>query len=161
PRDKGTVQPLPRLAFLLVGGWFAWEFLTPWLERALTPQLAAWLSDAAPWALPTLAVVLGAAAGWVLSRPLNHLLGWLFRRLNRGFDKSTGLYTKTVSGLLRVSLLVLLVYGGLLALTYGSFTIAPKGFIPTQDKGYLLVNLQLPDSASVLRTQRIMQRLEK
>ena len=57
--------------------------------------------------------------------------------------------------------LVLLVYGGLLYLTYYGFTKAPAGFIPTQDKGYLLVNVQLPDATSVEHTQRVMQRIEK
>ena len=52
------------------------------------------------------------------------------------------------------------VYGGLLYLTYVGFGETPKGFIPTQDKGYLLVNLQLPDSASVGRTEEVMQRIE-
>ena len=49
--------------------------------------------------------------------------------------------------MLRVFVLVLLVYGGLLALTYWGFTHTPRGFIPSQDMGYLLVNVQLPDSA--------------
>ena len=47
---------------------------------------------------------------------------------------------------------MLLVYGGLLCLTYWGFTHTPTGFIPQQDKGYLLVNVQLPDAASVART---------
>ena len=55
-----------------------------------------------------------------------------------------------------ISLIVLLVYAGLLALTYWQFNHAPTGFIPQQDKGYLVLNVQLPDSASVERTQRIM-----
>ena len=55
--------------------------------------------------------------------------------------------------LLRVSLIALLVYGGLLFCTYWEFTHAPTGFVPDQDKGYLLLNVQLPDSASVQRTQ--------
>ncbi len=46
-------------------------------------------------------------------------------------------------------------------LTYGSFQATPKGFIPPQDKGYLLVNVRLPDSASVQRTQKVMQRIEE
>ena len=54
---------------------------------------------------------------------------------------------------LRVSLIVLLLYGGLLWLTYVGFVHTPTGFIPSQDKGYLLVNVQLPDSASVERTE--------
>jgi hydrophobe/amphiphile efflux-1 (HAE1) family protein len=54
----------------------------------------------------------------------------------------------------------LILYGGLLYLTYTSILEAPKGFIPTQDKGYLLVNLQLPDSSSVARTEQTMRRIE-
>jgi hydrophobe/amphiphile efflux-1 (HAE1) family protein len=63
--------------------------------------------------------------------------------------------------MLRVGLIVLVVYGGLLYMTYNSFIAAPKGFIPTQDKGYLLVNLQLPDSSSVNRTEEAMRRIEE
>ena len=49
---------------------------------------------------------------------------------------------------------------GLLGLTYWQFVRTPTGFIPQQDKGYLLLNVQLPDSASVERTQRMMARIE-
>src|SRR5262249_36322175 len=53
-----------------------------------------------------------------------------------------------------------LAYGGLLYLTYWSFTGTPTGFIPAQDKGYLLVNVQLPDAASVGRTREVVERIE-
>src|SRR5205807_3813003 len=89
-----------------------------------------------------------------------YLLGWSFQQFNRAFDFSTGAYTRAVSGLLRVSLLVLVVYGGLLGLTWWGFTHTPTGFIPQQDKGYLLVNVQLPDAASVTRTSDVVQRVE-
>ena len=78
----------------------------------------------------------------------------------RSSRPAPNVYTRVVGGLLRVSVLVLLVYGGLLCLTYWSFTQIPTGFIPEQDKGYLLVNVQLPDSASVQRTREVMARLE-
>ena len=55
----------------------------------------------------------------------------------------------------------MLVYAGLLYLTYYGFTIVPIGFIPDQDKGYLLVNVQLPDSASLERTQAVMKRMDE
>jgi multidrug efflux pump subunit AcrB len=58
-------------------------------------------------------------------------------------------------------LIVLVLYGGLLVLTYKTFVIAPKGFIPSQDKGYLLVNVQLPDSASLERTRATMTTIER
>ncbi len=51
----------------------------------------------------------------------------------------------------------MVVYVGLLGLTYWRVASAPTGFIPTQDQGYLLVNVQLPDSASVQRTDAIME----
>ncbi len=87
---------------------------------------------------------------------LDMLLGWFFRLFNVAFGASTAFYVRVVGGLLRLSAITMLVYGGLLALTYWQFTTTPTGFIPQQDKGYLLVNVQLPDSASVERTERIM-----
>ena len=59
-----------------------------------------------------------------------------------------------------MSLVVLLVYGGLLYLTCWGFANTPTGFIPSQDMGYLLINVQLPDSASSERTIRTMDRIE-
>ena len=103
----------------------------------------------------------GLALALLLSRPVNALLGWSFRAFNRGFDYSTGSYTRTVSGLLYVSLIVVAIYGGLLALTWWGFTHTPTGFIPQQDKGYLLVNVQLPDAAAVSRTRAVVQKIEE
>ena len=57
-------------------------------------------------------------------------------------------------------MIVLIVYGGLLGLTYWEFNNTPTGFIPQQDKGYLLLNVQLPNSASVERTQDVMSQIE-
>src|SRR5262249_10899008 len=113
-----------------------------------------------PWVLSAAAAVAGAVVGWFVGSPLNQVLGAFFRAFNLGFAKATGGYVRVVGGLLRVSAVVLVVYGGLLALTYFSFSGAPKGFIPAQDKGYLLVNVQLPDSASVQRTNQVMRRIE-
>ncbi len=91
---------------------------------------------------------------------LDTILGWFFRAFNWVFGAGTTLYVKMVGGLLRASLIALLVYGGLLVLTYFQFVRAPTGFIPQQDKGYLLLNVQLPDSASVSRTQKVMAHIE-
>src|SRR5205085_9046657 len=99
-------------------------------------------------------------AGWLARPPLNRVLAWAFRAFNRGFEHATSAYTRAVGGLLRVSALVLVVYAGLLLLTYEGFTRTPTGFIPAQDKGYLLVNVQLPDSSSLERTQQVMRHVE-
>lgn len=95
------------------------------------------------------------------TRVLDTVFGWFFRQFNSGFEASTHFYAGAVGHLLRVSLIVLLVYAGLLVLTYREFTTTPTGFVPQQDKGYLLLNVQLPDSAAVERTQRVMARIEK
>jgi hydrophobe/amphiphile efflux-1 (HAE1) family protein len=165
PRRKGVYEALPRWAFAVIGGWTGYQLLGPrlafWLDPALE-RLAGTLlkpTDLANVAFEVSAV-LGALMGWVFGRPLNTLLGVSFRLFNQGFDYSTGLYARMVGRLLRASVLVLLVYGGLLFLTWWSFTRTPTGFIPAQDKGYLLVNLQLPDAASVQRTEKVMERID-
>ncbi|HEY4261421.1 MAG TPA: efflux RND transporter permease subunit, partial [Schlesneria sp.] len=66
-----------------------------------------------------------------------------------------------VSWSLRLCVIVLFVYGGLLGLTYVGITKTPVGFIPNQDKGYLLVNVQLPDSASLDRSIEVVKRIDK
>jgi multidrug efflux pump len=96
-----------------------------------------------------------------LSRVLNLALGWFFNFFNLGFNKASDLYASTVRGLLRVSIIVLAVYAGLLYLTYFSFTRVPTGFIPSQDKGYLLVDVRLPDSSSLERTKAVMNQIEQ
>jgi hydrophobe/amphiphile efflux-1 (HAE1) family protein len=95
-----------------------------------------------------------------LTRVLDFTLGWFFRLFNGAFTIGTSAYTRAVGMLLRVSVIVLLLYGGLLWLTYEEFRRAPTGFVPEQDKGYLLVNVQLPDSATVARTEAVMARLD-
>ncbi|HEX3726265.1 MAG TPA: efflux RND transporter permease subunit, partial [Pirellulales bacterium] len=92
---------------------------------------------------------------------LNLTLGWFFRLFNAVFGTGTNIYTRVVASTLRISLVVLLIYGGLLGLTYWQFVVAPTGFIPQQDKGYLLLNVQLPDSASLERTERVISEIEE
>src|SRR4029077_11337226 len=66
-----------------------------------------------------------------------------------------------VGWLLRLSAVVLLVYVGLIGLTGFGFSRMPTGFIPIQDKGYVLTNIQLPDSASLERTVEATAAVEK
>jgi multidrug efflux pump len=96
-----------------------------------------------------------------LSWLLHLLLGWFFKLFNKGFSLSVGGYLWAVGKLLRVSVMVLLVYGGLLYLTVWSFGRMPKGFIPNQDQGYLFVVLQLPDSSSLERTDQAMAHVDE
>jgi multidrug efflux pump len=95
------------------------------------------------------------------TRLLNFVLGWFFRLFNRSLDATTNAYANAVRRLVRVAALVMLLYAGLLYLTYFSFESVPTGFIPTQDKGYLVANLQMPDAASIERTDEVMRQLAK
>ena len=97
----------------------------------------------------------------ILTRIVNAVLGWFFRLFNLGFDKGSNAYAWVVGRLLRLFVVVLAVYGGLLFLTYKAFTSVPTGFVPPQDKGYLVVNVQLPDAASLERTSRAMSMIER
>jgi multidrug efflux pump len=92
---------------------------------------------------------------------LDFLLGWFFWLFNVGVRVSTNAYTQMVGKLLRVPIVVFAVYGGLLVLTYWGFGQLPTGFIPTQDKGYLVASVQLPDSASAERTREAITKLEE
>jgi multidrug efflux pump len=97
------------------------------------------------------------ALTWLLDKGL----GWFFRLFNAGFGLGTAAYTRAVGGLLRVSALVLVVFVGLVVLTYWVFRQAPTGFIPEQDQGRLIVNVQLPDSASLERTRQTVAEVER
>ncbi|MFO0975244.1 MAG: multidrug efflux RND transporter permease subunit [Planctomycetaceae bacterium] len=96
-----------------------------------------------------------------LTRLLNLLFGWLFRVFNFGMRWSVSGYTAMTGRLLRVPVLVLVVYVGLLGLTWAGFKSLPTGFIPSQDKGYLVCSVQLPDAAASERTLRTLERVEK
>ena len=95
--------------------------------------------------------------GW----PIDRGLVWFFGVFNGGFRLATRGYSFVVSLFLRGSLAALILYVGLLYLTYDTFTKTPAGFIPTQDMGYLLANVQLPDSVSLERTKATLDRCEK
>ncbi|VTR94203.1 rnd transporter : Cation/multidrug efflux pump OS=Singulisphaera acidiphila (strain ATCC BAA-1392 / DSM 18658 / VKM B-2454 / MOB10) GN=Sinac_7474 PE=4 SV=1: ACR_tran: ACR_tran [Gemmata massiliana] len=99
-----------------------------------------------------------------LAIPFSFLLfpfSLIARLFNRGFEFGTRMYTAMVGWLLRLSLIVLVLYGGLLVATYWVFQKAPTGFVPDQDQGRLIVSIQLPDSASLERTQEIMARVDQ
>jgi multidrug efflux pump subunit AcrB len=98
-------------------------------------------------------VVATGALGWVLGWPVDRFLVWFFGLFNAGFRMATRGYSFIVSLFLRGSVAALVLYGGLLYLTYDLFGKTPAGFIPTQDMGYLLANVQLTDSVSLERTK--------
>lgn len=96
-----------------------------------------------------------------LSLLLKATLGWLFTLFNKAFDFGTSIYATAVGWLLRLTVVVLVIYLGLLGLTYKQFASVPTGFVPNQDKGYLIVDAQLPDAASAERTSAVVRELDR
>jgi multidrug efflux pump len=92
------------------------------------------------------------------SAGIDKLLGWFFRLFNRGFEGTTRAYTRAVGGTVRRGGIALVLFAGLLGLTWFAFKSVPTGFIPRQDSGYLIVFAQLPEGASLERSQAIITR---
>jgi multidrug efflux pump len=95
----------------------------------------------------------------LFARVLDLGFGWFFRGFNRIFSAATKGYSRVVGRLLRLAAVVLVVYAGLLFLTGLEFKTVPGGFIPTQDQGYVIILAQLPDGASIQRTDAVLEQL--
>jgi len=96
-----------------------------------------------------------------LSRVMEKALGWFFHPFNRVFTWAGEKYSTGVAGVLRKGTIALLVYGGLVLLTGWSFTKVPTGFVPSQDKQYLIAFAQLPDGASLDRTEAVIRKMSE
>jgi multidrug efflux pump len=172
-------EALPWWSFAIFGGLASVWLLTPILGAPLglavegepgasatgegapgnlVDNLRTWmvyLTLAIPGAIP------GGVLGWFVIGPVNWALGHFFRAFNWVFDRTTEVYGRTVGWCLRLSVIVLVLYVGLIGLTGFGFTRVPSGFIPNQDKGRLIVNIQLPDSASLERTNEVAQKVDR
>ena len=84
-----------------------------------------------------------------------------FNGFNRAFEWVSSRYGALTGRLVRVSLLMVVVYIGLIGLTVYQFVQAPTGFIPQQDQGYLINIVQLPPGASLARTDEIARKVTK
>jgi HAE1 family hydrophobic/amphiphilic exporter-1 len=89
--------------------------------------------------------------------PLTAPVRAFFNGFNRLFDRLSAGYAGLTRRLVRLSLLVLLVYTGLIGLTGWQFQRTPTGFIPEQDQGYLITAIQLPPGSSLERTDAVVR----
>lgn len=94
-----------------------------------------------------------------IARGVDRVLGWPFRAFNTAFDHTSGVYARLVGRVVRLGVLMLLVYAGLIALTYYGFTQVPGGFIPDQDQGYLIVSIQTPPGTNLDITDDVTRRV--
>jgi multidrug efflux pump len=95
----------------------------------------------------------------MLARGMDRVLGPLFRGFNKLFHIGSGNYGRGVGGILKRRSLALFVYAALLGLTYVGFQLVPPGFVPLQDKAYLVSFAQLPEGATLDRTESVIRKM--
>ncbi len=96
-----------------------------------------------------------------LTRAMDALFGWFFRGFNRMFGRATALYAKSVGGFLGRKGIMMTLYVLLLGATYQGFQMVPSGFIPIQDKQYLVSFAQLPQGATLERTEEVIREMSE
>lgn len=154
-------EALPRSVIAMIIGVIGAKFLLPFVEKPLNgvfgslgipESVASWIS----W----LSTVIGVSLiGWIVSPLVSNGLNAFLSGFNLVFDKLTNFYGKLITRAIRLAAIVVVIYAGLIGATWYGFKTVPVGFIPQQDKGYLVVNAQLPDGASLERTEAVMTRL--
>jgi HAE1 family hydrophobic/amphiphilic exporter-1 len=107
------------------------------------------------------ALTLSPALCGLLLRPTPQKRGWFFRAFNTAFDRSTTGYMGVVGLLVRRTAMTMVLFAGLLGLTVLGFLKIPGGFLPDEDQGYLMINAQLPDGATLERTEEVLQELRQ
>ncbi len=164
-------EALPWWIFIAVGGIVTCELGPRYLFQYLglpgsaNPEEAREIARRLSWSVSAWYFapggLVGGVLGWFIIRPVNYVLSVFFRAFNRAFNMMAGVYGGTVGLSMRLSMLVLLLYVGLIGLTWWTFQKAPTGFLPQQDQGRLIVNVQLPDSASLERTKAAIKEVIK
>ncbi|WP_126453893.1 efflux RND transporter permease subunit [Sulfuriflexus mobilis] len=94
-----------------------------------------------------------------VSKVMQYLFGWLFNLFNKAFDKSQHSYTKRVHVFATRKFIMMVIFTVLVGFTAYSFKLVPPGFIPAQDKQYLISFAQLPTGATLERTEKVMRQI--
>ncbi|MBX3449956.1 MAG: multidrug efflux RND transporter permease subunit [Planctomycetaceae bacterium] len=105
------------------------------------------------------AVTLKPAQCAVYLRPTPEKKNFFYRGFNRVYDWVEGIYTRIVSVAVRQTALVMLLFLGLVSLTGWWFLRLPTGFVPSEDQGYAIIAIQLPDAASQERTRDVTRKV--
>jgi multidrug efflux pump len=95
----------------------------------------------------------------MLTRFMDRTLGWFFRGFNFVFSRSSDAYSGGVRRVIGRKAIMMGVYLALIGLTFGLFKAVPGGFVPSQDKQYLVGFAQLPDGATLDRTEDVIRRM--
>jgi len=106
------------------------------------------------------ALTLSPALAAIVLRPPRHKKHFFFRGFDAVFKMVENGYTTVVKSLVRRTAIIMLLFLGLTALTGWQFTKLPTGFLPIEDQGYLLTNIQLPSAASLERTEEVIKKID-
>jgi multidrug efflux pump len=165
---KEVSGPIVAIALVLVAVFVPLAFITGlsgqfYRQFALTIAISTVISAINSLTLsPALAALLlkghDAPKDW-LTRGMDFVFGWFFRGFNRAFGASSNAYGRSVGGLLSRKSMVMVVYLALAGGTYAVFSAVPGGFVPAQDKQYLIGFAQLPDAATLDRTEDVIKRM--
>jgi multidrug efflux pump len=93
------------------------------------------------------------------TRIIDRLFGWVFRPFNRFFNTNAGRYQRGVSKALGRRGAVFAIYAVLLVVTGVMFQVVPKGFIPVQDKSYIIAGVKMPEGSSIERTDAALKKI--
>jgi multidrug efflux pump len=104
-------------------------------------------------------LTLSPALAAMLLKPHTGQKNWFFRGFNKYFGAATNAYSRSVGGVLSRKTLMMGMYVVLLAATGLLFRAVPGGFVPAQDKQYLIGFAQLPDGATLDRTEDVIRRM--
>ncbi|HVF15343.1 MAG TPA: efflux RND transporter permease subunit, partial [Steroidobacteraceae bacterium] len=162
--------PIVAIALVLVAVFVPIAFITGltgefYKQFALTIAISTVISAINSLTLsPALAALLLKPHGAkpdVLTRGMDRAFGGFFRRFNSVFERSSKSYESGVRGVLRHKSVTMGVFTVLLVITWAMFQHVPKGFIPVQDKQYLIALVQLPNAASLDRTEQVVRRVSE
>ncbi|MCJ9672930.1 MULTISPECIES: efflux RND transporter permease subunit [unclassified Neorhizobium] len=167
---KEVSGPIIAIALVLVAVFVPLAFISGlsgqfYRQFALTIAISTVISAINSLTLsPALAALLlkdhHAKKDW-LTRFMDAIFGWFFRGFNRVFGAASNGYGRTVGGLLSRKSLVMIIYLALVGATYSMFNAVPGGFVPAQDKQYLIGFAQLPDGATLDRTEDVIKRMSE
>lgn len=167
---KEVTSPIVATMLVLVGVFVPIAFVSGltgqfYLQFALTIAIATVISTFNSLTLsPALAALLlkpHDAKRDVLTRVMDVLFGWFFRLFNKFFIGGQHFYARRVSGFIKRKLIMMVIYAGLLFAAWYNFEKVPSGFVPAQDKQYLVGFAQLPPGSTLDRTEKVIREMSE
>ncbi len=165
---KEVTGPIIATSLVLAGVFIPIAFISGltgqfYQQFALTIVIATFISTFNSLTLsPALSALLlqprGAKKDFI-TRAMDYAFGWFFNLFNIGFGKGQKYYTRGVGTFTRRRAVMMALFAILVGATAYGFGLVPKGFVPAQDKGYLISFAQLPPGATLERTETVIRKM--